>query len=309
LIIATNSVIISSGGIGSNKDMLERFFPGHGEAKTMGAPSISGDGIQMAQEVNALIEAPITGFAPRYNGSLTVKTGELGKNMPVFLLSGFPQLIAINKNGERCMGSPSYKSLGNLLALQPDKVMYSLLDSALLKDIIRKRAILGRNDKEKGDNGAWYDQLEEALKVDAAKGILKIADTWDEMAAFIGAKPEVLKATIEQYNSYCDQGYDPDFLRDKNYLIPLHIPPYYALPQSESFHNTMGGIVVNRRMEVLNKKGNPIGGLYATGDVAGHCIAIAYKYSGLGNTFALYSGEIAGDNAAAYVKSLANAEL
>lgn len=59
-----------------------------------------------------------------------------------------------------------------------------------------------------GDNGAWLDYLEHDFKKDAAEGTAKIADSWTEMAEWIGAHPEDLKATVERYNSFCDKGYD-----------------------------------------------------------------------------------------------------
>ena len=47
-------------------------------------------------------------------------------------------------------------------------------------------------------------------------------------------------------------------------------------------------------MEVIGKQTNPISRLYATGDNAAGCLAVAYKYSGSAMAFALYSGYKAG---------------
>ncbi len=67
---------------------------------------------------------------------------------------------------------------------------------------------------------------------------------------------------------------------------------------------TMGGIKINERMEVLDKKHAPIPGLYAGGYDAGGMFGQSYPIrdsSGLSSAFALNSGRIAGRNALKYV--------
>lgn len=116
-------------------------------------------------------------------------------------------------------------------------------------------------------------------------------------------KLEVLKITIEQYNAYCDKGYDYDFLKDKRFLLPLCKPPYYAVLGRQGFDSTFSGIKINQRMEAINKHYFPISGLYACGNNAGSCISMPYhpKHSGTSFGFAISSGYLAGENAAKYV--------
>ena len=50
---------------------------------------------------------------------------------------------------------------------------------------------------------------------------IKIANSIDEIAAWIGAKPEILKETIEEYNAACAEKYDSIFSKDSRLLLPL----------------------------------------------------------------------------------------
>jgi fumarate reductase flavoprotein subunit len=145
--------------------------------------------------------------------------------------------------------------------------------------------------------------LTKELEEQADKGNVKISDSWDEIANWIGALPEVLKATIEEYNSSCNHGYDELFTKDRRYLVPLRKPPFFAMRCRSGIIGTIGGIKVDHRMEVINHKDEPILGLYAVGTDAGGWEADTYNVHLSGATFGfpLNSGRIAGENAALYV--------
>lgn len=208
--------------------------------------------------------------------------------------------MLVNKRGERYIGAPC-KGGNNAINRQPEKACYALLDSELLQDIIQKREIFSSGEESMGDNGAWLDNLANDFRKDMSEGSAKIAGSWDEMAEWIGANPEELKATVERYNSFCDNGYDADFLKAKEYLLPLRTPPYYGILGRQGFDSPVGGIKINNNMEVIGKQGNPIEGLYAAGDNAAGFLKIAYKYPGQAMTFAIYSGYVSGENAAKYI--------
>ena len=143
--------------------------------------------------------------------------------------------------------------------------------------------------------------LEKGLQEQADKGRVKISDTWDGVADWMGVDRKVLKATIDEYNTACDQGHDPLFAKDQRYLVPLRTPPYYAVKCDTDFHNTVGGIKINENMEVIDKQDNPIPGLYAVGVDAGGWSSDVYHALGFAIGFALNSGRIAGENALKFV--------
>ena len=113
----------------------------------------------------------------------------------------------------------------------------------------------------------------------------------------------MLKATIEEYNGFCAKGHDELFAKNPKYLRPLKGPRFYAVKARTLFLGTLGGIKINHRTEVLDKKGNVIPGLYAGGFDAGgmwgdsYCIKVS---SGLSAGFAANSGRIAGKSILKY---------
>jgi fumarate reductase flavoprotein subunit len=143
----------------------------------------------------------------------------------------------------------------------------------------------------------------------AKEGWVKISDEWREIAKWIKADQKALKSTIVEYNSACDLGLDPIFAKNKEYLVPLRTPPYYAIrsrsigEKRDFFLDTYGGIKVNERMEVIDKFNNPIKGLYASGVVTGGWEAVWHDsmLSGNGASFAMNSGRIAAENACRFI--------
>jgi ferredoxin len=135
---------------------------------------------------------------------------------------------------------------------------------------------------------------------------VKIANSLEELATWIGADPKMLKSTIEEYNTYCVDKYDAMFNKDRKYLMPLRTPPYYALKCTPMFLTTAGGIRVSDHMEAVDEMDNPIPGLFIAGiDVGGACQTDTYfiTMAGCSSGFAINSGRIAGENAAKYVMS------
>ena len=146
--------------------------------------------------------------------------------------------------------------------------------------------------------------LGEELKAAAAKTEnLKIADTLDEIAQYIGADPLKFKATVDEYNAACDQGYDPVFCKDRRYLLPIRSGPFYAVKGVASITDAIGGIKINENMQVLESEDEPIPGLYAAGSCTGQWETKSYCYELTGHLlgFALNSGRIAGENATRYM--------
>jgi fumarate reductase flavoprotein subunit len=131
----------------------------------------------------------------------------------------------------------------------------------------------------------------------------KISNSLDEIAKWIGAVPKVLKATIDEYNAYCDDKYDALFNKDRKYLMPLRTPPYYALKRTPFFLTTAGGIRINDRMEAVDDMDNTIPGLFISGNDAGGGFQTDTYFitmSGCTSGFAINSGRIAGENATNY---------
>jgi fumarate reductase flavoprotein subunit len=296
--ITAKSVIIATGGYGGNKKLLKKYYPSYSENMCyFGSPHVTGDGLVMAMDI---------GVATEGLGTLMLRPHFYSGDVHVNAVAVQPLTVWVNKKGRRFADETiTFHSTecGNAIDRQPDKLVYSLSDEKI-KHRIMEEGILTLGLRETGCwAGAKLTNLGKELRSGADKGGVKISDSWDEIAKWIGVAPQILKATIEEYNSFCDQGYDEIFAKDRRYLQALRTPPYYSIRCHLSFLTTIGGIKINEHMEVLNHQDNPILGLYAGGDTTGgwesdtYCISLAGSAFG----FAINSGRIAGENAAKYV--------
>jgi hypothetical protein len=125
------------------------------------------------------------------------------------------------------------------------------------------------------------------------------ADTIEELATKIYAGHEFqrvplshLSETVAKWNSYVDQGSDPEFARGSDApMYKIDTPPFYAATLYPVWHDSYGGLRINGRAQVIDMQGEPIPGLYAGGEASG-----GGNQHGLGR--ALVHGYIAGTNAA-----------
>ena len=293
--ITAKNVIIGTGGFAGNRDLLKRYYSDYTEDLCLHGMPNMGDGILMAMELGAAEEGL---------GILLLRGPRFAASSYVSVVAEEPNMIWVNKNGERFIDESVacyWPESGNALNRQPDKICYTVFDERIKQGLVREGLIKG---SAHFPIGMKMTKLEKELHDHVAKGKVRISESWNEIAKWVGAPVSALKSTIRGYNSCCDEGYDRMFLKDREFLQPLRTPPYYALKCVQSFHGTLGGIKINHRMEVLGQDGKPIPGLYAGGiDTGGwetetYCIIL----SGSAFSFALNSGRIAGENAAERLK-------
>jgi succinate dehydrogenase/fumarate reductase flavoprotein subunit len=138
----------------------------------------------------------------------------------------------------------------------------------------------------------------EDIESEKAAGRVRICQTIEEIADWIGADRQTLKQTMERYNIFCHNGYDADFLKQPCHLISLKTPPYYVFQGPSGIDTCIGGIHINHQLNVINKKQQPIKGLYAAGVCTSGWLSGGYGFYGSELSFTLYSGRQAGANAA-----------
>ena len=186
------------------------------------------------------------------------------------------------------------------VARQPEGICYTVFDDKAMQQMVVETKDPELNLK----NFRGGPRRLRGKEAEAIKDPLKIFASLEELIDWVGCDFNVLKATIDEYNTSCDQGYDHVFAKEPKYLQPLRTPPYYAIKRYLALVTTIGGIKINHHMEVLNQEDNPIPGLYAAGiDTGGwesdtYCVRLAGTTFG----FAINSGRIAGENAAKYVE-------
>jgi fumarate reductase flavoprotein subunit len=308
--INAKAVIIATGSIGGNPELIKKFFPFDDYSNVGVATSVphnSGDGYFMTREVGAK-ETPI--------GALRMGPNYHSSNERVNMLARRPEPMAVNKYGERFTNESLYSCepfgwfAGESLDMQPFKMSYLIYDQKALAKIVAGRKTLyghessmaqaGIKIKEDGDGLDWFDHI---IKDVGKAGELKqigMFNTLEECAGYIGCNAAVLKATVERYNGFCEVGYDDDFLKSKEHLLPVKTPPFYVIPGLPGVDTFLGGIRVDHCQRVLREDWTPIKGLYAAGTGTGGWINTGYGYPGTCFGYSTYSGYAAGGNAAEY---------
>jgi fumarate reductase flavoprotein subunit len=311
LTITTESAIICTGGFAGNKQLMAKYGLNTENMELAGIPH-TGDGFLMATELGAATDSLgimlVAGPGPAIKTRLKIGDRRDVIEMPLGSVTSGEHVIWVNKFGRRFISESTvlhtFES-SNAVRLQPDNLVYILIDSKMIELAGTQFKLL-----EAGAKASHVSTvlLKEAVKkaVDEDTGKLVImANSWRVIAEWIGCNPQVLESTIDEYNKCCDIGHDVIFAKDRDYLVPLRNPPYYAFRSSCRIMNTLGGIKINERMEVLNPDDLPIPGLYAAGVDAGGWTSDTYCTVEAGSAFgfALNSGRIAGENAFKYSQS------
>ena len=298
------AVIIGSGGYANNTEWIKK-YTGYDLGVNMipiGNTDKMGDGIRMAWEVGADAEGM---------GVLeTFRSGPIGPEFAPKSQVEFPTVqpdLWVDPNGQRfCNEAVAFydTTMGNVNARFKEGYTFSVFDDSIIQRL--NEIGIDRNVAEAYPTGSKPVDFYKEFKVTLEKGPNDVfaADSIEELAGKMGVEPAVLKATVDEYNSFCAKGHDDLFAKDPRYLQPLKGPKYYAIKARSLFLSTLGGIKINHNMEVVDKKGKCIPGLYAGGNDAGGMWGDSYPFDvapGAASSFALNSGRIAARNALKYI--------
>ncbi|MDL2293005.1 FAD-dependent oxidoreductase [Ruminococcaceae bacterium OttesenSCG-928-D13] len=295
-LVECKAAILATGGCGDNPEMVKEFtgFTWGTDLHSFRIPGISGDGIRMAWEAGAAhtdINIEMTYSIPAL---LETPLGDM--------LFHQPKAVVVNQSGERFMNEELLENVtfaGNAVARQQDSRGYVIVDSSVLKYYIRNGLDVLSGVHTANDLRGFE---EEALRmIQAGAKDLYVADSLEELAEQTGIDPEVLGNTIDDYNYGCEEK-DDTFFKNKDNLIAMDGPKYFAATMYPGGYGTLGGIKINYKTEVVDPEFRPLKGLYAAGTDACTIFGDSYVFVLPGNTmgFALNSGRMAGEHAADY---------
>ncbi|MBP2655466.1 MAG: flavoprotein subunit of a reductase [Firmicutes bacterium] len=294
--IKTKSVIITTGGFMGNKELLNKFFPFYDESFGGLVVPHDGDGIKLAAEAGGALDDVAT--LVRETGRTFTKDPSLGQ------AARQPFAIWVNKKGRRFLDEAAAEQsqiCSNAVIRQPGKIAYAIYDGQMIEEIMEKGWVLPH-----APIGPMPTDLKEKLEKEVASGgEVKISDNWAEIAEWIGADPNVLKNTINEYNYFCDHGYDEDFVKERRFLMPLRKGPFYVIKFGVLLIETIGPVRIDHHMEIIDKNDDPVPGLYAAGVISGGWLSDDYcgEYLfGSALSYSMNSGRIAGENASLYIK-------
>jgi len=301
--VTSRAVVIATGGFGDNPQMVKKYTGYEWGRSIHGVrvPGTVGDGLRMAWEAGA---APT-----EISMELTILRGpELGKPSPASFIFSRPHLI-VNTSGERFINEEIVDNAtfaGNAITRQKQGYAYTIFDEATVEYYEQP----GMNYPP---NGVIAQRMASGWEVDIRKDLgtgnnddFFVTDSLEELADKTGINRENLMKTVAEYNTACETGRDELFHKHYRYLRPVKQPKFYAAKLLPGTIGSMGGIRINYRTEVLDKEEEPIPGLYAAGLDACSIYGDSYAFVLPGNTygFAVNTGRMAGENAAAYVKSI-----
>lgn len=286
--ITCKAVILASGGYAENLDMLVERGKKADRIEYTGGPGHLGDGLNMAKAVGA---KDISKKCSYLFGTGVKGLAALGETTLFFILCESPAMW-VNQDAVRFAREDC--------ALEANACQHNAIE--LQKEtysVIEQNALDAMDAKHPGLKAAIIKDAER-LNGDT----VAICDTIEECAEAMGLDPQTLKATLEQYNGFCESGDDEEFGKTLDFMVPLTKPPYYIFHHNMTFMTSIGGIHTNVKMEVLTEEEKPIPGLFAAGTDSCELYRETYTISvpascGANN---VNSGRVAAKSAVAYVK-------
>lgn len=274
---ATRGVMLCTGDYGGNKTMCDtflipevanlaetfNFYNGNAENAVN-----TGDGQKMACWAGAKME---DGPHP----SMAWARSDAFSNMP---------FLQVNTCGERFMNEAmTIMFWPRNIYRQPDHTAYQIVDANFVDHAAQMSPAT--------PDGLMTTLPDSKVKIcQDSKGWF-VGDTIEELAKNMGVPEDNLKATIERYNSMAG-GTDEDYGKLGKYIIPLDTPPFKAHEVTCGFAVSLGGVYVNKRLQVKDADGNGIPGLYAAGNTVGRRFGLYYEdaITGTTNAHALTHG-------------------
>ncbi len=285
---ASKGVILATGGITVKKERTERWCPRALRAdKSDYFPfgGNMGDGLRMGVWAGAAVTrcypAPVVhpvNFSPLGPGIQT-------------------SWLTINRDGERFCCEVGFEPIvTNARMNAPGNLAWAIWDG-------HYRELALKQEPHKALS--FIDGLDEAVEASVASGEYIRAASLEELAGKLGVPAGALRGTVERYNGWCEKGRDEDFGVPARFLSPVREGPFYAAKISAWLLNLPHGLHVDCNSQVLTEEDEPIGGLFAVGNVQGDFFANSYPVTvpGANHGRSVTFGRLVG-RALAYGKTL-----
>ncbi|KAF1299327.1 flavocytochrome c [Enterococcus sp. JM4C] len=235
--ISGKAVVVTTGGYGSNKEMIEEYRPDLKGYVSTNSEGSTGDGIKMIESLGgAVVDMDQIQVHP----TVVQKTGMLISET----VRGEGSIL-VNQQGERFYNELETRdNVSAAITALPEHYAYLVFDSAL---------------------------AERAKQVDFYKeqGVVIEGETIEELAGKIDVDAKTLESTLTTWNKAVKDQSDTAFKRETAMDYDLTKGPFYAIQIAPGIHHTMGGVKINTDTQVEKEDGSTIKGLYAAGEVTG----------------------------------------
>lgn len=277
--IGTRSgVLLDAGGFARNPEMRKAMSRVPHSQWTVANEGDTGEVLRMATDQGAA--TALTQEAWWIPCSFTAD-GSVNWHNPVDM--GKPHSIFVDQGGNRFVNeATSYVAVG-LAMFARDKIVPAVPSWLILESRHRNRYRMGPAPAGKTPED-WI-----------ATGYMKRANTIDDLAEQCGIPPTQLRATIERFNRFAEAGRDEDFGRGASAynrfwgdptnkpnasLGAIVEPPFYAIKTFPADVGTSGGLVADEHARVIDRHGQVIRGLYATGNITASVMGPSYPGAG-----------------------------
>ena len=296
--IGGKAVILATGGMGSSPDRIFKyswFAPAAYNMNVLTPLQNVGDGLDLAPSAgadpNTITTCPLLAAGGR-DMTMDSQVGGAGANPGVW----------INKTGHRFAAESVAENLGDIgtyYGKQPGGIVWSILSQADVDRLVSEGSEIAI-----GEFVVYHKPMTgllPELEAHLESGLVKKADTFEELAEQMGVPTDAFVETMAAYNEACERGVDEAYFKKPQYLRALVEPPFYGIPLATGTMGSAGGIKVNGDMQVITSDGDAIPGLYAVGLDATGLYGESYNMEipGCANGFAHTSGRIAARHAIA----------
>jgi succinate dehydrogenase/fumarate reductase flavoprotein subunit len=293
-------VVLACGGFPHDIERRKQLFPHAPTGREHYSPSPAantGDGLRLAEAAGGRVDPTIPHAAAWVPASVTTRKDGSKGVMPHFIDRAKPGVIAVTPKGTRFTNEGSsyhdfVQAMVKACEGEPEVFAWLLCDHKALRNyglgcVAPSPLPIGRH---------------------LRSGYLKRGATVAALAGRIGIAPEVLEATVREFNATARSGEDPAFgkgtkaynryqgdplVQPNPCVAPLEHGPYYAIRLVIGDIGTFAGLLTDENTRVLDAERKPIRGLYAVGNDAASVMGGNYPGAGITLGPALTFGYIA----------------
>lgn len=265
---AAKGVILATGGITQNEDMLKMWAaPAAKTDQILYTPleGNTGDGLCMGMWIGAAHQ----------------KTNQATMALPSSAAIGGQNSadgrgicwMTVNLHGQRYFkeNSPG-PNMCHATLPQPESVGYSIFDGEW-EAKIRQQLPSGKDFRGLDVVG---EDKNAAIEKSLQDGTMFKADTLEELADAVGMPRDAFKEQVERYNGFCKTGVDEEYAMPAESLFPIETPPFYASRIRCGVLVVIYGLNVNSKAQVCDEQDAPIENLYAIGNCQGNFFTDSY---------------------------------
>ncbi len=279
--IAGSNVLLATGGCAANDEMFQEL---HGLPlyRHAGYPFSQGDGLSLGVAAGGYLRGADNYVG--YYGSVAVN--EQIPSEPLVTMSIDPKVripweVFVNIHGERFLREdhPSVNTRDRVMDQQPLHRFWAIFDQRIL-------------DEAPPLIPEWsQEQLADAFDTHP---MFARAASLKELAVTAGIDPDGVERSIGDFNAAIEQGAN-DPLDRTHRPLPVSTAPFYAIRSQAWTLKSYAGLAVDENLQVISKSGEPIGNLYAAGEVLGAATSGKSHTGGGSVTPALAFGRLLGE--------------